>query len=85
MTYLVLSRGKSAFFQNTQHAEQQNLFAFVVLAHYAILLDRPCSRAWWIRKLPSQLVATALSVLGSENRSWIEWPISVVGLAMPED
>jgi hypothetical protein len=52
--------------------EQQNLFAFVVLAHYAILLDRACSRAWWIRKLPSQLVATALSVLGSENRSWIE-------------
>ena len=64
--------------------EQQNPFAMVLLAHYAILLDRACSRAWWIRKLPSQLIATALLVLGSERRSWIHWPISVVGLGIPE-
>ena len=60
--------------------EQLDPFAVAVLAHYAILLDRACSRTWWMRNLPSQLVATALLVLGEERRSWIEWPIKVVGI-----
>lgn len=61
---------------------RQNPFAIMLLAHYAILLDRACSWAWWIRRMPSQLVATALLALGNERRSWIEWPISVVGLGI---
>jgi hypothetical protein len=64
--------------------EQQNPFAMVLLAHYAILLDRACSRAWWMRRLPSQLVATASLVLENGMRPWIEWPINVVGVWIPE-
>jgi hypothetical protein len=60
--------------------EQQDPFVMVVLAHYAILLDRACSRSWWFRGLPPQIVATALLVLGDERRQWIEWPIVTVGL-----
>lgn len=60
--------------------ERQDPYAIVLLAHYAILLDRACSRTWWIHKVPSQFVSTALLILGSERRLWIEWPINTVGL-----
>lgn len=65
--------------------EQQNPFAMVLLAHYAILLDRACSRVWWMRRLPSQLVATASLVLDNRMRPWIEWPINVVGVGIPKE
>lgn len=60
--------------------EQGNSYAMVLLAHYAILLDRACSKRWWFRKLPSQFLATAEFVLGEERGSWIEWPLKVIGL-----
>lgn len=64
--------------------ERQNPYAVVLLAHYAILLDRACSRAWWIRSFPSQLVATALLSLDDVMHRWIEWPKSVVGVGVLE-
>jgi hypothetical protein len=60
--------------------EQGNPYAMVLLAHYAILLDRACSGRWWFRKLPSQFLVMAELVLGEERGNWIEWPSRVVRL-----
>ncbi|KAL4746907.1 hypothetical protein BDW72DRAFT_206959 [Aspergillus terricola var. indicus] len=58
--------------------EEGNIYAMVVLAHYAILLDRACSGLWWIHQLPHRYVAMAELVLGEERKEWIEWPLAVV-------
>ncbi|KAL4816989.1 hypothetical protein BDW67DRAFT_175250 [Aspergillus spinulosporus] len=58
--------------------EDGNMFAMVVLAHYAILLDRACSGLWWIHQLPHRYVAMAELVLGEDRKEWIEWPLAVV-------
>ncbi|KAL4899456.1 hypothetical protein BDW74DRAFT_183710 [Aspergillus multicolor] len=59
--------------------EQGNLYTMVVLAHYAILLDRACHDRWWIHELPHRLVAMAELALGPERRGWVAWPLMVVG------
>ncbi|KAL4735930.1 hypothetical protein BDV11DRAFT_208098 [Aspergillus similis] len=58
--------------------EEGNMYAMVILAHYAILLDRACSGQWWIHQLPQRYVAMAELVLGEERKEWIEWPLAVV-------
>ncbi|KAJ0413603.1 hypothetical protein BJY00DRAFT_319654 [Aspergillus carlsbadensis] len=52
--------------------------AMVILAHYAIVLDRACSEKWWIHRLPRRFVQIAELVLGGERRAWIDWPLAVV-------
>ncbi|KAL3445424.1 hypothetical protein BJX65DRAFT_319303 [Aspergillus insuetus] len=52
--------------------------AMVILAHYAIVLDRACSDKWWIHRLPRRFVQIAELVLGEERRAWIDWPLTVV-------
>ncbi|RDW83556.1 Zn(II)2Cys6 transcription factor domain-containing protein [Aspergillus mulundensis] len=59
--------------------EQGNVYAMVVLAHYAILLDRACHDRWWIHELPHRLVAMAELALGPDRRGWVAWPLMVVG------
>lgn len=58
--------------------EAENVYAMVVLAHYAIVLHRATCDKWWIHRLPERFVATAELVLGQEQRAWIEWPSLVV-------
>ncbi|KAL3432329.1 hypothetical protein BDV09DRAFT_187598 [Aspergillus tetrazonus] len=58
--------------------EEGNMYAMVVLAHYAILLDRACSGLWWIHQLPHRYVEMAELVLGKERKGWIDWPLAVV-------
>ncbi|KAL4863205.1 hypothetical protein BDV12DRAFT_189830 [Aspergillus spectabilis] len=55
-----------------------NMYAMVVLAHYAIVLDRACSDKWWLHQLPQRFVAVAQLILGEERKGWIEWPLLVV-------
>ncbi|KAL5337407.1 hypothetical protein BJX70DRAFT_245745 [Aspergillus crustosus] len=55
-----------------------NRYAMVVLAHYAIVLDRAVSDRWWAHQLPQRFVAMAELILGEERKSWIEWPLGVV-------
>ena len=57
--------------------EKQQPGALVLLAHYAILLDR-VPNCWWIEGVAAYLVASAALVLGTERRSWIAWPIRAV-------
>ncbi|KAL2848976.1 hypothetical protein BJX68DRAFT_238073 [Aspergillus pseudodeflectus] len=58
--------------------EEGNAYAMVVLAHYAIVLNRACFEKWWIFRLAHRFVATAEVILGEEKRTWIEWPLMVV-------
>ncbi|KAL4919183.1 hypothetical protein BDW62DRAFT_46245 [Aspergillus aurantiobrunneus] len=58
--------------------EEGNAYAMVVLAHYAIVLDRACSDKWWMHQLPRHFVAMAELALGHYRRNWIEWPLLVV-------
>lgn len=58
--------------------EEGNIYAMVVLAHYAILLDRACSGLWWIHQLPHRYVEMAELVLEKERKGWIDWPLAVV-------
>ncbi|KAL4876931.1 hypothetical protein BJY04DRAFT_231213 [Aspergillus karnatakaensis] len=55
-----------------------NAYAMVVLAHFAIALDRACSNKWWAHELPQRFVAMSRLVLGEEKLGWIEWPQRVV-------
>ena len=59
--------------------ENQRPEALTILAHYAILPGR-IRGVWWIEGWGMNLVTTAALVLGEERKSWIEWPIRVVGL-----
>lgn len=58
--------------------EQGNAYAMVVLAHYAIVLDRACSDRWWTHRLSQRFVAVAELILGPGRKGWIEWPLAVV-------
>ncbi|OCK87063.1 uncharacterized protein K441DRAFT_596210 [Cenococcum geophilum 1.58] len=59
--------------------ENQRPEALAILAHYAILPGR-IRGVWWIEGWGVTLVTTAALVLGEERKSWIEWPVRVVGL-----
>ncbi|KAH8698846.1 hypothetical protein BGW36DRAFT_151350 [Talaromyces proteolyticus] len=59
--------------------QRRNLFAVVLLAHHAILLDRACAKKWWFCNLSSNFVSASSLILGKERRAWIEWPLKVVG------
>ncbi|KAL3469725.1 hypothetical protein BJX99DRAFT_264912 [Aspergillus californicus] len=63
--------------------EEGNVYAMVVLAHFAIVLDRACADKWWTHQLPHHLVAMAELILGQERRGWIEWPLMVVARHTP--
>ncbi|KAL4925312.1 Zn(II)2Cys6 transcription factor [Aspergillus undulatus] len=58
--------------------EEGNLYAMVVLAHFAILLSRVCFGKWWMHQLPRHFVEIAALVLGEERREWIKWPLALV-------
>ncbi|KAL2828805.1 hypothetical protein BJY01DRAFT_255250 [Aspergillus pseudoustus] len=58
--------------------EEGNAYAMVVLAHFAILLDRACSDRWWVHRLSQRFLAIAELVLGGDRREWIHWPLMVV-------
>ncbi|KAL2851138.1 hypothetical protein BJY01DRAFT_209261 [Aspergillus pseudoustus] len=58
--------------------EEGNVYAMVVLAHYAIVLDRACAGKWWTHRLAQHFVAMAEVILGGERKAWIEWPLMVV-------
>ncbi|KAL2811412.1 hypothetical protein BJX63DRAFT_276304 [Aspergillus granulosus] len=58
--------------------EEGNVYAMVVLAHYAIVLDRACAGKWWAHRLSQHFVAMAEVILGKERRAWIEWPLMVI-------
>jgi hypothetical protein len=59
--------------------ENQRPEALAILAHYAILPGR-IRGVWWIEGWGMNLVTAAALVLGEERKSWIEWPVGVVGL-----
>ncbi|KAF2813298.1 uncharacterized protein BDZ99DRAFT_517572 [Mytilinidion resinicola] len=63
--------------------EQQHPHAFVIIAHWAVLLHR-ISDLWFLEGVASTFVATAASLLGKDNRSCIEWPIRELGLQLPD-
>ncbi|CBF71499.1 predicted protein [Aspergillus nidulans FGSC A4] len=48
--------------------KEGNMYAMVMLAYYAILLDRTRSGLWWIHQLPHRYVLMAELVLGKERR-----------------
>ncbi|CEN60898.1 hypothetical protein ASPCAL07569 [Aspergillus calidoustus] len=58
--------------------EEGNQYAMVVLAHFAIVLDRACAGKWWTHRLSEHFVAMADVILGEERREWIEWPLTVI-------
>ncbi|KAL2823544.1 hypothetical protein BDW59DRAFT_96522 [Aspergillus cavernicola] len=58
--------------------EKGSVYAMVILAHHAILLERACCERWWTHRLPYYCVAMAELILGQERRGWIEWPLMVV-------
>ncbi|KAF1952189.1 hypothetical protein CC80DRAFT_181835, partial [Byssothecium circinans] len=53
--------------------------AWIIMAHYAILLSR-IPNLWWISCMAPNLVSTAALVIGPDMWKWIEWPASVVGV-----
>ncbi|KAF2496161.1 hypothetical protein BU16DRAFT_608848 [Lophium mytilinum] len=63
--------------------EQNNPHAFVIIAHWAVLLHR-ISDLWFLEGVASNFVATAASLLGKDSRSCIEWPIREIGLELPD-
>ncbi|KAL3457445.1 hypothetical protein BJX64DRAFT_268831 [Aspergillus heterothallicus] len=58
--------------------EEGNGYAMVVLAHYAIVLDRACAGKWWTHRLSQHFVAMAEVILGEDRKTWIDWPLMVV-------
>ena len=54
--------------------EKQLPEALVLMAHYAIVLNR-VPDCWWLEGIPVHFVTSAALILGSERRSWITWPI----------
>jgi hypothetical protein len=63
----------------TDLLEQQKPEAWVILAHYAILLAK-AGEIWWAQDMAPNMVSTAALVVGKNMRDWIEWPASVVGV-----
>jgi hypothetical protein len=63
----------------TNLLEQRKPEAWVILAHYAILLSK-AGEIWWVQDMAPNMVSTAALVLGKNMRKWIEWPASVVGI-----
>ena len=57
--------------------EQQRPQALVLLAHFAILLNR-VQDCWWIEDIAPHIVTSVALILGTERRSWISWPIRAV-------
>jgi hypothetical protein len=66
-------------FEFIELLERQQSDAWMIMAHYAILLSR-LHNVWWLENLASNIVATAAYVLGESKWSLIEWPASVVGI-----
>ncbi|MCJ1242193.1 hypothetical protein MMC14_010200 [Varicellaria rhodocarpa] len=54
--------------------EKQLPEALVLMAHYAIVLNR-VPDCWWSEGIPAHIVTSAALLLGRERRSWIAWPI----------
>ncbi|CAI6336362.1 unnamed protein product [Periconia digitata] len=59
--------------------EQRNPEAWIILAHYAILIFR-AGDLWWTKGFADHLVSAAALVIGPSMHSWIEWPASIIGV-----
>lgn len=59
--------------------ERQQPEAWMIMAHYAILLAR-LKTVWWLDSTASNIITTAAFILGEAKWSLIEWPATVVGL-----
>jgi hypothetical protein len=53
----------------------QNPVAIVILAYYAVLLNRAHS-AWWLKDWPHRILNAAMRVLAPtpELTKWLDWP-----------
>jgi len=63
-------------FEFVELLERQQPDAWMIMAHYAILLSR-LHTVWWLENLAPNIIATAAYVLGESKWSLIEWPASV--------
>jgi hypothetical protein len=62
--------------------DRQTPEAWVILAHFAILLHRAeqYNQTWWIKNMAHNMVSTAALVVGESKRDWLEWPAGCVGV-----
>jgi hypothetical protein len=63
--------------------EQQCIEAWVLLAHYAILLAK-VEGLWWLESSAVSVVKTAALVVGTENWKWIAWPAAETGVDLED-
>jgi hypothetical protein len=66
-------------FEFVELLERQQPEAWMIMAHYAILLSR-VGTFWWLENLAPNVIATAAYALGESKWSLIEWPASIVGV-----
>ncbi|KAJ4373214.1 hypothetical protein N0V83_003507 [Neocucurbitaria cava] len=59
--------------------EQRRMEAWVLIAHFAILLAR-ATGVLWLDGLGTSLLATAALVIGEDNWNWIAWPAAAVNV-----
>ncbi|KAF1844134.1 uncharacterized protein K460DRAFT_379131 [Cucurbitaria berberidis CBS 394.84] len=59
--------------------EQRCMEAWVLIAHYAILLSR-VTGVMWLDGLAANLIATAALVIGEDNWAWVEWPATATNM-----
>ncbi|KAF2660022.1 hypothetical protein K491DRAFT_106953 [Lophiostoma macrostomum CBS 122681] len=62
--------------------ERQTIEAWIILAHWAILVHRAeqSPETWWIKNMSHNLVSTAALVVGESKRHLLEWPARSVGV-----
>lgn len=59
--------------------EQKCMEAWVIVAHFAILLAK-ARDVLWLEGLPENIITAAALVIGEEHWTWIAWPVEAVGL-----
>ena len=63
--------------------EQHRVEAWVLVAHYAILVAR-ITEVLWLDGFATNLVSTAALVVGQEKWKWITWPAAAVNVDLEE-
>jgi hypothetical protein len=63
--------------------EQRRMEAWVLVAHYALLLARVTIKINpWLDGLATNMFKTSALVIGADNWDWISWPAAVLGIDM---
>jgi hypothetical protein len=63
--------------------EQRRMEAWVLMAHYALLLARVTIKINpWLDGLAVSMFKTSALVIGQENWDWISWPAAILGIDM---